>query len=336
VASICLLPRTTSTGGVAAFQDKFTAGLAQHGITVSERVDEADVSAVLVAGGTRHLGALLQARRRGLRVVQRLDGINWLHRRVHTGLRHFLRAEYGNQLLALIRSHYATQIIYQSEFSRRWWQERFGTDRTSSTVVHNGVDLTVYAPEGAQERPANCCRVLLVEGRLEGGYETGVQTAFRLADLLAADLPIELMIAGLAAPALQSILFTPGRVPVRWAGLVPRQRIPFLDRSAHLLFSADINPACPNSVIEALACGLPVAAFETGALSELIAGDAGRLVPYGGNPWRLDPPDLGALARGAVEILQDQERFRTAARERAVQAFSLQRMVDGYLEVLLG
>jgi hypothetical protein len=42
-----------------------------------------------------------------------------------------------------------------------------------------------------------------------------------------------------------------------------------------------------------------------------------------------------ALVRGAVEILGDQERFRSGARARAEEALSLDRMVDRYLSVLL-
>jgi glycosyltransferase involved in cell wall biosynthesis len=102
-----------------------------------------------------------------------------------------------------------------------------------------------------------------------------------------------------------------------------------------LLYSADINAACPNSVIEALGCGLPVVAFDTGALPELVNGDAGRITPYGGNPWRLDPPDIDGLARGASEVLENLERFQRGARRRAEQAFSLENMVEGYLQALL-
>ena len=123
---------------------------------------------------------------------------------------------------------------------------------------------------------------------------------------------------------------------LRWAGIVPGESIPEIDRSAHLLYSADVNPACPNSVVEALACGLPVLAFATGALPEMVTGEAGRVVPYGGDPWRLEPPDLEALSQAALEILGDQQRFRHAARRRAEAAFSLERTVSGYLEALKG
>jgi glycosyltransferase involved in cell wall biosynthesis len=102
-----------------------------------------------------------------------------------------------------------------------------------------------------------------------------------------------------------------------------------------LLFSADINPACPNSVIEALACGLPVVAFDTGAMNELVLGDSGRLVPYGGDPWNLEQPDINSLAKAASEILQNRQRFSIAARSQAEAFFDLDKMVDGYLNALL-
>jgi glycosyltransferase involved in cell wall biosynthesis len=102
-----------------------------------------------------------------------------------------------------------------------------------------------------------------------------------------------------------------------------------------VLFSADLNAACPNSVVEALACGLPVVAFDTGALNELVIGDAGRLVPYGGDPWRLDKPDIPALAAATAAVLRDQPRFRRAARLHAERSLGLETMIDGYVGALL-
>jgi glycosyltransferase involved in cell wall biosynthesis len=87
-------------------------------------------------------------------------------------------------------------------------------------------------------------------------------------------------------------------------------------------------------VIEALACGLPVVGFDTGALPELVTGDAGRIAPYGRGAWQLEPPDVAGLARKAAEILPDQERFRSAALSHACQHFGLDQMVETYLKVL--
>ena len=46
--------------------------------------------------------------------------------------------------------------------------------------------------------------------------------------------------------------------------------------------------------MEALACGMPVVSFDTGALPELVTQDAGRVVAYGADAWRLEPPDIAA------------------------------------------
>jgi len=330
---------------MVSFRQRLTAGLIRRGLQVCDDLDDGHYDAVLVIGGTRQLVALWRARQRGARIVQRLDGRNWLHQLRKTGLRHFLRAEYGNWNLAWIRSRLAQRIVYQSEFARDWWERAAGPTIVPSHVIYNGVDLSVYTSEGPGKPPEGRLRLLMVEGSLMGGYELGLEAAVGLASELSRPKntahsllsweSVELMVVGRVPAETQSRWQQRSPAPIVWAGLQPLERIPELDRSAHLLFSADLNPACPNVVIEALACGLPVVAFDTGALSELVVGDAGRVVPYGGDPWRLAQPDVPALGQAAVEILADQGRFRRAARLRAEAAFDLDLMVERYLEVLL-
>ena len=321
---------------MASFRAKFENGLASRGIEVAHNPDEGS-DAILIIGGTRHLLPLWKARQRGVRIVQRLDGINWVHRKRNTGLKHFLRAEYGNCILSFIRRRIATHVLYQSEFSRKWWEEWYGPTRVLSTVIHNGVDLDAYSPDGPHQRPAEAFRLLVVEGSLGGGYDMGLDNAIRLAETLQEkhDFPIELMVVGQITDEHKAHVQAHSKTPILWTGAVPREQIPQIDRSAHLLFSADINPACPNSVIEALACGLPVAAFDTGALNELVLGDSGRLVPYGSDLWNLEAPDIEALAKASTDILREQEHFRKAARTQAEVALGLDKMVDAYLKFLL-
>lgn len=322
---------------MASFQRKLAQGLEGRGVEVVYRLEDTPFAAVLVVGGLRDLVGLRRARQRGIPVIQRLNGMNWLHRLRKTGVRHYLRAEYGNAILRLIRSRIATKIVYQSDFARDWWEREHGPTRVPAWVIYNGVDLARYTPHGSHSRPEHIWRVLLVEGRLAGGYEVGLETAVGLVQRMqvSSSRPVELVIAGDVAPSLQAYWQNQSHPPIHFMGQVAPDQIPEVDRSAHMLYSADIHAACPNAVVEALACGLPVAAFDTGALSELVTQDAGKIVPYGGDPWRLDPPDLGSLASAALEILEEQERFRPAARARAEAALGLDRMVEAYLEVLL-
>lgn len=334
--SLCLTPRISGTGGTASFQLKMQRGLSERGIETTFSLSDERLDTALVVGGTRDLAGLWRAKRRGVRVYQRLDGINWIHRKRRTGLRHFLKAERANLLLSWIRKHLADGVIYQSYFVHQWWESAYGPTRVQHSVIHNGVDLDRYSPDGAQDRPEGVIRVLVVEGRLAGGYEIGLDHAIEFAAHLARlqSDPVELMVVGEASEALMRSAQERSPVPLRWAGSVPREDIAHLDRSAHLFFAADIHPACPNAVIEALACGLPVVGFDTGALREIVDERAGRIVPYGADAWNLEQPDFEGLARGALQVLQDLETFRAGARRRAEEKFSLEMMIQGYLEAV--
>lgn len=331
---ICIVPRVEGSGGVTSFRLKFEQGLRARGIEVSNDSSE-PADALLVLAGTRHLLELRNARRRGIRIVQRLDGINWIHRIHWAGLRYTVRAIYGNRNLSFIRSRLADHVIYQSQFIKDWWEDWYRSARVPSSVILNGVDLSRYTPNGLHERPSGHYRVLVVEGSLAGGLSYGLVNAASLASELSRKFKIELMIVGHVDGRAKLKMKDQSRFRLQFMDTVPREHIPWLMRSAHLLFSAEVNPPCPNSVIEALSCGLPVIGFDTGSLSELVQGDAGRLAPYGANPWKLEPPDIPALATAAAEILDEQSRFRTSARARAEKRFDVEHMVDEYLKVLL-
>ena len=337
---VCLVPKLSGVGGMVSFQGRLAAGLKERGIEVVFNPRLRPLDAILVVGGTRDLASLWRARRDGIRVVQRLNGMNWMHRHRRTGLRHFLRSEYGNLILGLIRSKLADGIVYQSQFSKDWWERVRGRTGVPNRIVYNGVDLARYSPEGEKttfEPPApGHLRLLMVEGSLGGGYDLGLEWGVGLAERLTRrGIALELVVAGRVTPEVEAVWMARAKIPLRFAGLVKGDEIPALDRSADLFYAADLHAACPNSVIEALACGLPVAALDSGALNELVQDDSGAVTPFGGDPWRLDPPDLDKLAQGAEDVLREPERFRIGARRRAEGMFGLDRMVEGYLSALL-
>jgi glycosyltransferase involved in cell wall biosynthesis len=345
-ARICLIPRLSGIGGMVSFQKKLTDGLKRNDIQVSLDLNDKPYDAVLVIGGSRQLHRLWQVKQQGIRIVQRLDGMNWVHRVVKTGMRHWLRAEYGNFILSTIRSSIAQKIAYQSNFSRDWWETVKGSTKCPQEVIHNGVDLTEFSPNDSRDQSGELIRILLVEGSLLGGYEFGLENAVKLSSLIAhshsGDQKFELMIVGKVSQTARELceklvgdIGDNGNLLINWVGEVPHSEISGVYRRAHIFFSADINAACPNSVIESMACGTPVISFDTGALSELLANVGGIAVPYGGDPWQLDSPDIQSLAARASEILGNLSHYQQAARKRAEEAFSLNRMVERYIDLLL-
>ena len=335
--SIALMPRLEGLGGPSSFQAKLIQGLKHRGIVAHFNPQNEDVRTILVVGGTKHLATIWRARRRGIRVVQRLNGMNWIHKKKHTGIKHYLRSEYGNWVLATIRRNLTDSIVYQSQFARSWWHTTYGKTNVKASVIYNGVDLDAYQPTGAHNKPDDHIRILLVEGHLGQGNESGLYNAIQLVQELnnRFSQPVELMVAGKVPQEIKEKVAQSSNIWLTWAGIVPRAEIPVLDRSAHLLFSADLNAACPNSVIEALACGLPVVAYATGSLPEILENDAGRTAPYGSNYWELETPDASALADSATEILNNLPHFQQKARAQAENMFGLDHMVDQYLKILL-
>jgi glycosyltransferase involved in cell wall biosynthesis len=332
---LALAARIEGIAGPASFQRRLEAGLGARGIGVTYDLAGEAYDAVLVIGATRRSGLLRRARQRGIPVLQRLDGMNWIHRRRWTGLRHFLRAEANNYLLRTTRSRLADGVIYQSEFARRWWESRYGPAPAPSRVIRNGVPLDRFTPDGKARPRPDGVRVVVLEGAIGGGYEVGLTWAAALAEGIARARrsPVQLMIAGRGERPAELQPTRPD-VQVAWLGEVAPEAVPELLRSGDLLFSADLHPACPNSVLESLACGLPVVAFDTGAIPELVDETCGIVVPYGADPWRVETPDLDGLGRAAVGVLDAGDRLRVGARRRAVKDFGLDRMIDDYLDAL--
>ena len=280
---ICIVPRVEGHGGVTSFRLKFEDGLRARGVDVTYDPSNSHRMSILVLAGTRNLLPLWRARRRGMRIVQRLDGINWVHRVRWAGLRYTVRAIYGNANLSFIRRRLADHVIYQSQFIKHWWEDWYRPARVPSSVIINGVDLNRYTPHGLHERPSSHYRLLVVEGSLAGGQNSGLFNAVSSCRSIIKEIQNRIDGCRACGWTYKKQVEKSECFSHSIHGCDPAEQIPWLMRSSHLLFSAEVNPPCPNSVIEALACGLPVVGFDTGSLSELVQGDAGGLVPYGAN-----------------------------------------------------
>lgn len=336
-------------GGPSSFKRKFEKGLKQHGIGVVYDLAAEPYDLVLVVGCTRQVRALRRCKRRGIPIVQRLDGFNWYYRRQGftwynrrwglSWLNHrwgFTAAEwwrdsFRNFLMRYTRDHLADHVVYQSKFVRDWWHSDSGPAPVPDSIVYNGVDTDEFTPEGESLPRSEGITLLSVEGGL-GAHQRVLQTPIDTwRQLSSTRAQTRLLLVGHVQQQLLGLIPTDERV--EYLGIISNAQMPYYLRSASAFISAEINPACSNSVVEALACGTPVVGFATGALPELVEESAGICVDYGADPWKLERPDIDSLARAAETVALDYQRYSAGARRSALERFGLKKMVAEYLAV---
>ena len=97
--------------------------------------------------------------------------------------------------------------------------------------------------------------------------------------------------------------------------------------AADVLVAPSIQDNLPNTVLEALACGTPVVAFNIGGLPDLIEHQK--------NGYLAQPFEVEDLARGLDWILNNEnyQNLSFRAREKCEQEFTLEIQAKKYLEL---
>jgi glycosyltransferase involved in cell wall biosynthesis len=184
-------------------------------------------------------------------------------------------------------------------------------------VAPHGVD-PVFRPgpdRGVGGAPGTDPYVLVVG---EYGHHKGYAEAFATIGALAdRGLPQRLVVVGRLAPWWKPVVDglianSPHPERIEMAGLAGDEELAGWYRGADALIVTSRAEGFCLPVIEAMACGTPVIAFDNTALPETV-GDGGQLVPDG---------DIRAMASALEALVSDQVRWRAAseaARRRAVE-----------------
>lgn len=101
-----------------------------------------------------------------------------------------------------------------------------------------------------------------------------------------------------------------------------------LQKGFDVFVMTSVSEGLGTSALDAMACGRPVVATQVGGLPEVVDHrETGLLVPA---------RDPASLAEAIIDLLQDRtlrEQYGNAARERAREQFSVDRMIDETVEV---
>lgn len=251
------------------------------------------------------LDLLKRYKRRGFPIVQRLDGVYHFGR---NGFRYLLL----NREIKRIYREFADYVVFQSDYSRRQCFALFGAKPKSQyTTIVNGADSTVFRPGEPRQRPSTPLRLVTSASFRHLDMLEPIVLAL---DALAGELEFELTVVG---PVPEPIRAATARPHVRFAGNMAPDALAMALAQSDVYLFASLNPPCPNAVLEAIACGLPVVGFAEGSMPELL-GFSRELLAEVPDKLFLRPEDRDprALADKLRLCVRDYAEFAERARAR--------------------
>src|SRR5581483_2822763 len=203
--------------------------------------------------------------------------------------------------------------VSASRYNARQVEARYGRP---VTVIHNGVDADAFAPRGRDE-----------ELRRTLGAGPGDLLVVSVSRLIGWK-GVRVVIEALAALPARVRYLVVGEERVRFMGRVRHADLPLLLSQCEVFVQPSIGEeAFGISVVEAMACGLPVLASDNGGLPEIVVdGETGRLLPPGSVPaWRdaiasADADRARLAALGASARARARAEFTWAANAARLEA----------------
>ena len=174
-------------------------------------------------------------------------------------------------------------------------------------IIYNGVDIAEFTPKDKEDQHQTKL-TLISTGRLieRKGYRYLIEALAGLEDV-----SLTLIGDGNQRTELEALAATHG-VSVTFLGPQPHEDIPALLTRADVFVLPSLNEGMSNSILEAMAAGLPIIATDTGGSAELIDG----------NGIIVSKADVAALRAATLTLKADptlRATMRARSRERALK-----------------
>ena len=323
--TIFLPKKLTQAGGTSTFARNFMKGMKErgHSVTLSwqHRYD------VLLVAPTAPLRYLLHAKLFRRQIIHRLDGVyysgssaGWMWRLL-------------NLQLSIIRTFFADAIVYQSKYSEYACNKRLLPllSRKPKTTIYNGVDSDLFTPDGLKislkDNPDQHVFITASRFRTEDqvipllkGFEE-YRSNHEANSKLVLIGPFQERVSDIPAKFSHSSY-------ISFLGTIPHDQLTAHLRAADIFVMTHKTPPCPNNVIEAMACGLPICGVADGAMPELVRNKTeGELVP---EPQEAEPFPVETFANNLETIMRNKLHYARNSRQRAIHDFSLRSMLEKY------
>jgi glycosyltransferase involved in cell wall biosynthesis len=298
----------------------------------------------LISGGWRSLWQVRESRPDVVHIFFGIpDGpIGWLLKQVY-GLPYIISlrgADVPSDEVKRFAKHYkvlrpfigwlwrdADALVAVSNGLRSYAQET--TPDLPIQVIPNAIDLSVFTP-ALQQEVDGPVRLLYV-GRFNvfKNVETLIEAVAKLSQMNVGEFELTLVGEGEQRQMLERMVSDLGLTRrVHFAGWVARDRIADYYRHADIFITATSWEGMPNTVLEAMACGLPIVGTQVSGLHELVRdGVNGYLAPV---------KDANALAEAVALLIEngyERRRMGRQSRKLVEREFAWEFIAEQYAAI---
>ncbi|MDM8520738.1 glycosyltransferase family 4 protein [Anaerolineales bacterium HSG6] len=265
----------------------------------------------------------------------------------------FLKRVYGLPYLISLRgadvpSHevkrFAKQYKVLRPFIRRLWHDADAVVSVSSglreyavdtapdvpiEVISNAIDLSVFIPPRARNHDDPVQLVFVGRFNAFKNVEMLLEAISILKEKGINNVELRLIGDGSRRSNLERLTTEKGLTKqVQFSGWVDRTVLVKIYQEADLFVTATTWEGMPNTVLEAMACGLPIVATKASGLSELVRDDE--------NGYLVALNDSDSLADRLAELVDNpyqRQRMGKESRKIAEQEFAWEHITEQYVQV---
>ena len=229
--------------------------------------------------------------------------------------------------MAFIRRFIADHIIYQSKFIEEWWNIKYGIVSNIS-IIPNG---TIQKDKLKNDLDHNNELIITcIEGNIQNDKVT-IATLDYLNDTLIKNPRIDKIEIYGDTSLLEN--YEHHFKNISFEGYIEGDKIKnMLSKNRRIFFLLELNPPCPNSMIEAISAGLPCIGFDTGSFKELLSG-AGKYIAYDANVWRLEKPDFSLIYDEIEEMIDKYDFYKEKSLEVS-KKYDIEIIFNRYFQVI--
>ena len=238
-----------------------------------------------------------------------------------------IKLNYDMQI-AILKSDW---VIYQSQFCKDMLDKFLFNRLDNFSIVYNGVDLSHFEANDTYN-PFS----LVIFGTLRDVDLFNCMLK-SFSSVYAQDNRYSLVVAGSMTKEVevafsQYLESDPSGENAQYIGKLDYDQIPRVISSHGILLHLKSGDWCPNAVLEAMACGLPIVCQRYGGTSELV-GDAGIIIDH--PSYSYDSDLVKKVADAVASIQVNHPSYRNLAIERA-NKFSIDQSAKQYASILRG